>query len=276
MIDPTEIRTKAAQAKIDPGIVEKDYVLSKALMALSQDEQVQQSLLFKGGTALKKCYFPQWRFSEDLDFTGRVLLKPKEIKAIFQATVESATRLFGVPMRVVEYSQYPKAGDNLTSAQLKLGYDGPLRKASGQKNNIRVDIAFDESIITSSNSRLVHRDYTDDLEARLPVYTLEEIVAEKLRSILQRGKSRDYYDVWILLKLYKKDIVIHEMLDILQKKCAFKGIAFPVVEDLFAPDRITEAAQFWERGLAHQVDNLPQFESVVSELRGLLNRMLTG
>ena len=275
MIDPTEIRTKAAQAKIDPGIVEKDYVLSKALMALSQSEQVQKSLLFKGGTALKKCYFPEWRFSEDLDFTSRVILKPKKIKAIFQTTTENATRLFGVPMRVIEYSQYPKTGDTLTSVQLKLGYDGPLRKASGQKNNIRVDIAFDEKIIMSFNSRLVHRDYTDDIDARLSVYSLEEIVAEKLRSILQRGKSRDYYDVWILLKRYKKDIVIDDMLGILQQKCEFKGIAFPAVADFFLPDRVNEAAPFWERGLAHQVDKLPTFESVLLELRVLLAKILS-
>jgi len=276
VIDPTEIRTKAAQAKVDPGIVEKDYVLSKALMALSQSGPVQQSLLFKGGTALKKCYFPEWRFSEDLDFTGSELLKPKEIKEIFQTTTENATRLFGVPMRVIEYSQYPKTGDKLTSAQLKLGYDGPLRKASGQKNNIRVDIAFDEKIVSSSNSRLVHRDYTDDIDARLPVYVLEEITAEKLRSILQRAKSRDYFDVWILLKRYKKDIVIDDTLGILKKKCEFKGITFPVVEDFFAPDRVNEAAPFWERGLAHQVDNLPTFESVLSELREFLSKILKG
>lgn len=276
MIDPTEIRTRAAQAKIDPGIVEKDYVLSKTLMALSQDEQVLQFLLFKGGTALKKCYFPQWRFSEDLDFTGRVLLKPKNIKSIFQTTTEKASQLFGVPMRVLEYSQYPKTGETLTSAQLKLGYDGPLRKASGHKNNIRVDIAFDEQIITVSNSRPVHRDYTDDIDAKLPVYSLEEIVAEKLRSILQRGKSRDYYDVWILLKQYQKDIVIDDTLDILEKKCEFKGIPFPVVEDFFTPDRVNEAAPYWERGLSHQVDNLPTFDGVLLELRELLSMALKG
>ena len=28
------------------------------------------SLVFKGGTALKKCYFDNYRFSEDLDFSG--------------------------------------------------------------------------------------------------------------------------------------------------------------------------------------------------------------
>ena len=68
MIDAAIIRTLAAKEKLDPGIIEKDYVLSKALMALSQVDGFQAALIFKGGTALKKCYYRQWRFSEDLDF----------------------------------------------------------------------------------------------------------------------------------------------------------------------------------------------------------------
>ena len=34
----------------------------------------------------------------------------------------------------------------------------------------------------------------------IDIYSPNEILVEKLRSILQRGKARDYYDVWRLLK----------------------------------------------------------------------------
>lgn len=139
MIDATEIRTLAAQAKIDPGMVEKDYGLSKVLMAFAQIDQFSQHLLFKGGTALKKFYYPEWRFSEDLDFTTTSKLKPKEVKSIFEETVNKVGTLFGLSMRIQEYSQYPRKGDDPVSTQFKLGYDGPLRKSSGQKNNVRVD-----------------------------------------------------------------------------------------------------------------------------------------
>ncbi len=46
----------------------------------------------------------------------------------------------------------------------------------------------------------VESNYPDIRRYRAVVYSLEEILAEKIRSILQRGKSRDYYDVWMLLK----------------------------------------------------------------------------
>lgn len=40
------------------------------LSAFYEISQHKDSLVFKGGTALRKCYFPGYRFSEDLDFTS--------------------------------------------------------------------------------------------------------------------------------------------------------------------------------------------------------------
>lgn len=275
MIDATEIRTLAAQAKIDPGIIEKDYVLSKVLMALSQIDLLNQNLLFKGGTALKKYYYPEWRFSEDLDFTSKEQLKPKDVKSIFQEAVDKVGKLFGLSMRIQEYSQYPRTGDDLVSAQLKLGYDGPLRKSSGQKNNVRVDIAFEEKLISEPVKKKILSGYADDIDSELVVYSLEEIISEKLRSILQRGKSRDYYDVWILLKEYKNDFSNDRLWEILKGKCEFKDIPIPKTEDFFNKERIEEAGRYWERGLAHQLNNLPDFEKVLEELKDSLNENLT-
>lgn len=275
MIDAAIIRTMAAKEKLDPGIIEKDYVLSKALMALSQVDGFRDALIFKGGTALKKCYYHQWRFSEDLDFTSRAPLNPNEVKGIFEKACDVAARQSGLSLRVMEYSQYPKSGNKLTTAQLKLGYDGPLRKSSGQKNNIRVDIAFDETIVSEPISRKIFQQFTDDIEAAITVYPLEEIVAEKLRSILQRGKSRDYYDVWILLRDYGKDFDQSRTREVFSEKCRIKNILESKTEDFFKTEQLTEAERFWERGLAHQLPNLPTFTSVVDSLRESIEKLLS-
>ena len=270
MIDATEIRTLAAQAKIDPGIIEKDYVLSKVLMALSQVDSFNRKLLFKGGTAIKKFYYPEWRFSEDLDFTSRVNIKPKDVKSLFQEAVDKVGKLFGLSTRILEYSQYPKSGNDLITAQFKIGYDGPLRKSSGQKNNVRVDIAFEEVLVSEPVKRKLLSGYSDDIETELEIYSLEEIISEKLRSILQRGKSRDYYDVWILLKDYKDDFSNDRLWEILKKKCEFMDIPTPKTEDFFNKERTEEAGRYWERGLAHQLTDLPDFEKVLEELKDLI------
>src|ERR1035437_7271642 len=68
------LRTRLLQARERLGIpwevLEWDYVLSWILAGISQVETLRDTLVFKGGTALKKCYFGDYRFSEDLDFSG--------------------------------------------------------------------------------------------------------------------------------------------------------------------------------------------------------------
>ena len=49
-------------------VLERDYCLAWFLTALAQSD-LREILAFKGGTALKRCYFGDYRFSEDLDFT---------------------------------------------------------------------------------------------------------------------------------------------------------------------------------------------------------------
>jgi len=63
-----ELRRYAASKQIALGTAEKDYVLSVVLAQISKSRYARD-LIFKEGTAIKKVYFPDARFSVDLDFT---------------------------------------------------------------------------------------------------------------------------------------------------------------------------------------------------------------
>ena len=69
MLRGREIQAIAGKAQIRDTQIEKDYVLTWLLWGIAQSELLYKSLIFKGGTVLKKAYFPDYRFSEDLDFT---------------------------------------------------------------------------------------------------------------------------------------------------------------------------------------------------------------
>lgn len=60
--------TKAGGRRIPEAVLERDYCLAWFLVALSRT-LLRERLAFKGGTAIKRCYFGDYRFSEDLDFT---------------------------------------------------------------------------------------------------------------------------------------------------------------------------------------------------------------
>jgi predicted nucleotidyltransferase component of viral defense system len=51
-------------------VIDLDYALVWALHGLATHSDLAAQLVFKGGTCLRKCYFPEYRFSEDLDFTA--------------------------------------------------------------------------------------------------------------------------------------------------------------------------------------------------------------
>ena len=69
MIKPGEIQQKARELGVRDQQIEKDYLLSWILQGIAQHKQLSKTIVFKGGTVLKKIYFEDYRFSEDLDFT---------------------------------------------------------------------------------------------------------------------------------------------------------------------------------------------------------------
>ena len=68
------LRTRLQEARKRLGlpweVLERDYLLSWVLAGIGRVDSLRDTLVFKGGTALKKCYFGDYRFSEDLDFSG--------------------------------------------------------------------------------------------------------------------------------------------------------------------------------------------------------------
>ena len=69
MLSRAELQKLANRERVGLGALEKDYVLTHVLNNLSAVDELATLFVFKGGTALRKIYFPGWRYSEDLDFT---------------------------------------------------------------------------------------------------------------------------------------------------------------------------------------------------------------
>ena len=70
MISEAELKRKAAALGVDPTVMDLDYSLGWFIAAFYAANENLAQLYFKGGTCLRKCYFEDYRFSEDLDFTA--------------------------------------------------------------------------------------------------------------------------------------------------------------------------------------------------------------
>jgi predicted nucleotidyltransferase component of viral defense system len=83
------IRSGTQKKKVLQHIVEKDYALTYLLVAIFQTDGLGDNLVLKGGTALKKLYFADYRFSEDLDYSTRVIGPVQQINAAMKIVVRS-------------------------------------------------------------------------------------------------------------------------------------------------------------------------------------------
>ena len=262
MIPLNELKRIAAKQKVALGVVEKDYALTWVLYGLSKTE-FKKNFIFKGGTALRKIYFPDWRYSEDLDFTLSKKFSDEKLREVIDKINDYLLEKVGITLNIKSLHS------NTEYAQIKIQFLGPLNN----KNTIKLDLSFNELIILTPKNKQVFSKYSDKEEHSLLVYPLEEIFAEKIRSILQRAKTRDYYDVWKILKLHHKKINMDLLHDVLIKKCQAKRLEFKK-DHLLTSERIHPAQQYWEKSLAHQIDNLPDFKTVVEECKELIHKFL--
>ena len=69
MIGTAELHKFAEKEGLRFDQVEKDYVILWLLHGLTRPGLALNGWVFKGGTCLRHCYYPGYRFSEDLDFS---------------------------------------------------------------------------------------------------------------------------------------------------------------------------------------------------------------
>jgi len=125
------------------------------------------------------------------------------------------------------------------------------------------------------------------MDAAVLTYSLEEIVAEKLRALLQqarmldehrwiRSRARDFNDLWRILRQFGESLVIGGFRRRLAEKCAVRAVEFEGVEDFLDARVLEHAATTWQDWLGHLVPDSPSFQLVAGELKIQLQLLLDG
>lgn len=256
-MEENALRRLARKTGFDTATLEKDYALTWLLRGIyGNGSKLKDVLIFKGGTAIRKVYFPEWRLSEDLDFT--VVQNPGDLKRKFKEVFLSLKERSGIAYSFKSFSARKYA------INADVQFLGPL----GLKNRIAHDISLTEKLVEAPVHVIVGPEYDDIPEFEVLVYSLNEILVEKLRSIFQRGKARDYYDVWRLMN--EHDFETSLVRELLVRKCEITGVEFrPGL--VFDKERLSEAKKFWDIALARLTKDLPDFELVLNELRAMLD-----
>jgi len=169
--------------------VEQDLIISRALVELFSDPVIAKEVRFRGGTALHKLHFPRpLRYSEDIDLVrtaagpiGPLLDRVREVlepwlgRAAFDQSPVAPKLRFRVP-----------AEDGTADIRLKIEIN--TREINTYDPPQVIPYSVENPWFTGS--------------AEIPTFSREEMLATKLRALLQRDKGRDLFDLSYALKLF--------------------------------------------------------------------------
>lgn len=247
---------KAGARRIREDVLERDYCLAWFLAGLAESS-LKPAFAFKGGTALKRFYFSDYRFSEDLDLTLIEAIPFEEIRQQLEGVYAAVRENSGITFAFDREDREKHAN----SYTFYLKYVGPLPAG----NDVKVDITVRERLVFPLRELEVlggYEEFTDVPEDRkVNVYSLEEIAAEKTIALgdSARNEPRDLYDLWFLTTHH--GVELSQLGDAVRQKLDFRGKPSEgVAEAILRKEARLKA--LWTGRLANQMSKLPPFEEV--------------
>jgi predicted nucleotidyltransferase component of viral defense system len=163
-------------------LIEQDLIISRAIVAIFSDPFLRSELRFRGGTALNKLHFPEpLRYSEDIDLVRtssgpigpvldavRAALEPWLGRASFDQSPVAPKLRFRVD-----------AED--TDIPIRLKVEINTREIDAYDPPAEIPFGVDNPWFTA--------------RAAIQTFSREEMLATKLRALLQRNKGRDLFDL---------------------------------------------------------------------------------
>ena len=255
MIRPAEIQQIARRQGVRDTQIEKDYILSWILTGIAHNALLSDILVFKGGTALRKFYFEDYRHSEDLDFTLLQEKTNEQIKTEFTNSFEFVKEEANILLSINEFSEHETGNINFY-----ISYTGAL---GGAGKRVKVDISKNELLMFDLEFKQLFSTYSDSIFSQLKCYSLPEVMTEKMRSLLSRQQPRDFYDLWYLSEC--ENLEMSDYISEFEEKTKHKGLnpdnLEKRLEQLFPVFKAR-----WVGSMSEQINKLPPFEQVSREL----------
>lgn len=225
---------------------EKEYLQYIFLHAISK---YSSSFIFKGGTCLRICYDFE-RASEDLDFSTQ--LNNQKIKKIVKECLKNF-ELLNIEHEIYSEKEYQK------NSRIEIRFKGPLYNGSkASTNTLKID--FNKNKTKNKVAKAIPKTFSD-----IPVFTIntlseKEILAEKIRTLINRGQARDLYDIWMLLQTKTQiDLTLLKQ-KIKEEQSDIKKLKIP-------------SKEAYETELKNLLKNLPPYEQVKKQVEQELKKI---
>jgi predicted nucleotidyltransferase component of viral defense system len=289
-LQPLRVRLEAVAGLGYPfATVEKDYAISYVLAGIARTSDMD-AVVFKGGTLLRKIYFSNYRFSEDLDFSALKTVKCDALLGLLQAACDGATAAAAAHSTL----QFTVKATNVRSphamgqCEFWISAQFPWHRTEAAATRIKVEVSMHEHLVFSHARRAVLHGYSGEtLVAQLPSYDLHEVAAEKVRSFLQASRhlkekgwvnprARDLYDVWWLqAQQTEQPIDWTRVADALPAKAKDVGVGFATAADFLDEKVLSTYERVWSERLERLLigGTAPPFSDARATFEAILKKM---
>jgi len=206
MFELTETKIKKWSAEIgiaDLGLSELDIRLTNALKVIYSDNFLSNHLYLKGGTAINKLYLQKTaRLSVDLDFNS--IGKKEEVIAERNNVRDKIAQL----LKELDEEYMIKKKDTYEQTTIKVGYT-PFFGPNKQYMKIEISNIERFSVLDKVLKEIKVSDSSDI--TKINTYSIEELIATKLRALYDRLKGRDIYDLYFLSSLDFDKILVRKL-----------------------------------------------------------------
>ena len=170
--------------------IEQDLIISRALVEIFSDPMLRDALRFRGGTALNKLHFPApLCYSEDIDLVrtshGPIGAVLTQLRAVLEPWLGQAR--FEQSRVAPKLRFQVEAEDGGAPIRFKIEINTREVEAFDVPAALPLDVA---------NPWFVGR-------AAISTFSREEMLATKLRALLQRDRGRDLYDLAHALEVFE-------------------------------------------------------------------------
>lgn len=284
MISKDEIRTKARKFEISEADVQRDYVFGWLLFGIFTSSALKDEIFLKGGNALRKGYFENTRYSSDLD-----LGIPNDLDQEF---------LLSEINKVCDFVQ-GKAGIDFTKERNEVdekfppGENAPLPDlrvyeikvffkdfyGNPEKFTLKISMdltRFDKTIYQPEIRSLIHP-YSDSSEVTCDIrcMKLEEIIATKLKCLMQRQNAPDLFDYVYSIQLLGGKLNKKEVREALIKKTIFDRNPYLLKQILAATD-FNFFREAWIKSIVCAKQYMIEVEDAVSNFLTDLDDLFAG
>jgi len=166
--------------------VEQDLVLTRLIIEVANHPLLGDELVFRGGACLHKLWLDRpWRYSEDLDYVRRTAGGVGEILDAIREIADAV----GFDRVQTDVRRHPKAKLDSTfigGGRMRIKIEMNTFERSPAQPPVTRPLTVDNPWFNGS--------------ADVATFTLEELIATKIRALYQRRKGRDLFDMWLAVE----------------------------------------------------------------------------